>query len=77
MPKLKLKDSTVTRIMIAEKGKSLRCFAQMIRISHPYLSQVLNGKRNPSPTVAYKIASGVGLNIEDVFEIKIKKKQVR
>lgn len=65
-----LKDPIKTRLLIAETGKSLRSFSRKISISHSYLSQILNGKRNPSPTVAYKIAKGLNLKIEDVFFIK-------
>jgi transcriptional regulator with XRE-family HTH domain len=62
-----LKDGLKTRLLIAQTGNSLRGFAQNIRISHCYLSQILNGKRKPSPTVAYKIADYLGLKIEDIF----------
>lgn len=65
-----LKDELETRILIAEKGKSLRGFSKKVDISHCYLSQILSGKKNPSPTVAYKIAKGLGLKIEDIFLVK-------
>lgn len=67
MVKLTLKNCENTRILIAENGKSLREFANYIDISHSYLSQILNERRNPSPTVAYKIAKGLDLNIKDIF----------
>lgn len=65
--KLSLKDKKVARMLIAERGKSLRAYSKEIGISHVYLSQVLNERRNPSPTVAHKISSGLGLKIEDLF----------
>ena len=65
-----LKDGLRTRISIAEKGRSLRGFAKEIGISHAYLSQILNKKRNPSPTVAHKIACGIEKEIEDIFLVE-------
>lgn len=65
-----LKDGIKTRLLIAETGNSLRSYAKKISVSHTYLSQVLNGIHNPSPTVAYKIANGLGLKIEDIFLTK-------
>ena len=70
MIEMKLKDSAVICIMIAEQGKSLRSFAKEIGVSHPYLSQILNGKRNPSPLISHKLASGLNLKTEDIFLIK-------
>jgi len=70
MLSITLKDSLETRISIAEKGRSLRDFAKDIGISHAYLSQILNEKRKPSPTVAHKIASGLEKQIEDIFLVK-------
>ncbi|MGM0899408.1 MAG: helix-turn-helix domain-containing protein [Bacillota bacterium] len=59
MASLVLKDSMNTKLLIAEKGKSLRRFSSEVSVSHAYLSQILNGKKTPSPTVAYKIANGL------------------
>lgn len=65
-----LKDSLETRVSILKKGRSLREFAKDIGISHAYLSQILTEKRNPSPTVARKIASGLEKEFEDIFLVK-------
>lgn len=70
MINITLKNRVRTRIMIAETGKGLRDFSKMIGISHAYLSQILNGKKNPSPTVAHKIATGLSLEIKDIFLIE-------
>ena len=66
-----LKDGTKTRLLIAKTGKSLRGFSENVAVSHCYLSQILNGQRNPSPTVAYKIARGLNMDIEDIFLISL------
>lgn len=68
---VELKDGLLTKLLLAKKGKSLRSFSQKIGISHAYLSQVLNKKRNPSVTVAFKIANGLGVDVEEIFLIKV------
>lgn len=65
-----LKNALKTRLLIAEHG-SLRQFSKKVGLSHCYLSQILTGKRNPSPFAAYKIASGLSLKIEDIFLSKL------
>jgi transcriptional regulator with XRE-family HTH domain len=65
------RDSYETRLLIAKNGQSLRRFSEVNGISHAYLSQILTGKRNPSPTVAYKIANGLNQSIEDIFLINL------
>lgn len=71
MVRVTLKDSLSTRLSIAKTGKSLRGFSKNVGISHAYLSQILNKKRNPSPTVAHKIASGLDTEIEEIFLVKL------
>ncbi len=71
MVQMKLKNPVKTRILIAETGKSLREFAAVTGISHTYLSQILNGKYNPSPTVSFKIAKGLNVRITDIFLTKV------
>lgn len=56
-------------MLIALEGKSVRSFSKEIAISHSYLTQILNGKKNPSPTVASKISEGLNKKIDDVFTI--------
>lgn len=63
----KLKDSEQVRALISYSGKSQRTFAESINVSHSYLSQILNDKRNVSPAMALKIADGVGETIESIF----------
>lgn len=71
MISFELRDGFTTRLLIAETGKSLRDFAKDAGISHSYLSQILSGKRSPSPTVAKKIANGLNAKIEEIFLIKV------
>lgn len=69
MVKVRIKNLEETRLEIAKAGKSLRKFSEEIGISQGYLSQILCGKKKPSPTIAYKISKGLGLNLEDIFFI--------
>lgn len=71
MLSISLKDGLKTRLLIAKSGRNLRKFSESIGLSHCYLSQILNDKRNPSPESAFKIAKGLGLEIEDIFLINV------
>jgi len=64
-----MKNLEQTRLEIAKTGKSLRSFSKDIGISQGYLSQILCGKKKPSPTIAYKISNGLGVGFEDIFFI--------
>lgn len=66
-----LKDSAKTRLLIAKTGNSLRGFSYKTGVSQGYLSQVISSKRHPSAKIAYKIAQGLNLDIEDIFLIKV------
>ncbi|SEN87026.1 DNA-binding transcriptional regulator, XRE-family HTH domain [Amphibacillus marinus] len=66
-----LKDNVKAKLMIAETGNSLGSFAKKVGISQGYLSQILSKKNNPSPKVAYKIANGLGVDIHNIFLIKV------
>jgi transcriptional regulator with XRE-family HTH domain len=58
------------KLLLAKRGLSQREFAKGISISHCYLSQIINGKRKPSPKLAGRIASGLKMGIEDIFFIQ-------
>jgi transcriptional regulator with XRE-family HTH domain len=67
---LQVKDECALRVKIAEQGMNLKAFSTHIGISQAYLSQILSNNRNPSPIVAKKIASGLRMQIDDIFLIK-------
>lgn len=71
MVEVKLKDRAFTRLLIAKTGKSLRAFSSDVGMSQAYLSQILRGSKNPSPTIAYKMATGLNLNIDDIFLVNV------
>lgn len=63
------KEEVDIKLLIAKKGISQKEFADEIGISNSYLSLLINGKKNPSPSTAGKIASGLMVNVEDIFFI--------
>lgn len=65
-----LRDELKIRLLIASEGKTLRGFSEDIGISHTYLSQILNQYKQPSAVVAYKIAKGLGYDLNQIFLIK-------
>lgn len=71
MIKITVINEAETRLLKAKKGYSLKVFSNKINISHAYMSQILNGSRNPSPTTANKIAAGLDKKIEEIFFIQI------
>lgn len=51
-------------------GLSVRGFAISSGISTPYMSQIVNGKRNPSPQMAKKVCEGLNAEFDDIFFIE-------
>ncbi len=51
-------------------GYSQRKLGRETGISGAYLSQIERGERNPSPTVAKKIADALGKEFDDLFFIE-------
>ncbi|RSK30982.1 helix-turn-helix domain-containing protein [Bhargavaea beijingensis] len=66
-----LADPVKTRMDIAVKGYTLRGFASEIGISHSYLSQILNGQKNPAAPVATKISKGLQQPVDEIFLLKV------
>lgn len=66
----KVRDPMAIKLLLAKTGKSLRGFSKDIGVSHPYLSQILNGKRNPSAVIAHKISKAFDKEINDLFVVK-------
>lgn len=44
----------------------MRELARLSRISHPFLSEIERGGRNPSPQVLQRIADALGANLGDL-----------
>lgn len=65
--KVYLRDSNLVRTEIVKLGYTSKAFAAAIGINANYFSQVLNGRRNPSPTTAKKIADKININLDKLF----------
>lgn len=76
---IKLKDIQAFNKMLIVSGYSQRSFAQKISISGPYMNQIANGERCPSPKVAKKICDGLNVGFDDIFFIQQdnKSKQIK
>ncbi|MEW9051893.1 MAG: helix-turn-helix transcriptional regulator [Neobacillus sp.] len=71
MINITLKSESNLRLLIGQSGHNISGFAKEVGISHSYLSQILNGKRNPSPKVAANIAKNLSSNLEDIFLLSV------
>lgn len=67
--KIIVKDSVELRIMLIEKGYSLREFSRLAGLSENYFNQIINHRKCPSPAVARKISTELGLEFQEVFSI--------
>ncbi|MGH0943457.1 helix-turn-helix domain-containing protein [Bacillus mycoides] len=75
MIKMEFINKEEVRLAIAEKGMTLKDFSSYIGISPVYLTQILKGDKNPSPTVSAKIAKGLGVEINEIFQIRFHEKE--
>lgn len=64
-----IKDVEKMKQMVVIQGFSQRSFAKHIGISHVQIGNMLNGKRNPSPHTAKKIADALDMEFDDLFTI--------
>lgn len=67
---IKLKNVQFIKEMIARSGYSIRDFGEAVGISKPYVVQIVNGQRNPSPKVAKSIIDNLGCQFDDIFFIE-------
>lgn len=56
--------------ILMKEGYNHTSFAEVIEISQPFLSYIINGKRSPSPKVAKKMVETLGLKFDDIFYIE-------
>lgn len=54
------------------KGFNLSDLSNKAEVSATYLSQIVNGKKVPSPKLAKKIADALEVEVEDIFEFELK-----
>lgn len=63
-------DNQKTKKLMFIKGFNVSSFAAEVGVGISYISQILNGKRSPSPKLAKKIAETLEVEIEDLFIFK-------
>lgn len=67
---IRLKDVQEFNKLLIISGFSQRSFAKEINISSPYMNQIANGERSPSPKVAKKICDGLNVGFDEIFFIE-------
>lgn len=68
--KIVIKDTYATKLDIIKLGVNMRQFANRLDIGQSYLSNILQGKKNPSPALAKRIADEIGKPIQEVFDFE-------
>ncbi|CEG29601.1 helix-turn-helix domain-containing protein [Bacillus sp. B-jedd] len=71
---IRLKDIEDFKKTLITKGFSQRSFCEHAAISNPHFNQIINGNRNPSPTMAKKIADNLDMEFEEIFFIHVDNK---
>ena len=68
--KIVIKDTETVRKDVLKSGMNMRQFAERINVTQHYWSNIMNGKRYPSPAVAKRIADELGKTIQEVFDFE-------
>jgi len=68
----KVRDAKKMRVLIGQTGNSQRAFSCKLGISEMHLSRILNENSTPSVMLANKIATALGKEVTDLFEIKVR-----
>lgn len=63
-------------VAMAKKGFNQTLLSETSGLDRSSISNFLNGKRNPSPTSANKIAEALDTDIEELFEIEVSPEEV-
>ncbi|GAC42263.1 helix-turn-helix transcriptional regulator [Paenibacillus popilliae] len=70
--KILVKDLKQLNRLLVLNGYSKRSFGLVLDVSATTMSQICNGKRNPSPKVAKLICDELAVSFDDVFEVVTK-----
>ena len=68
--KIVIKDTEAVRKDVLKRGMNMRQFAERVDITQHYWSNIMNGKRYPSPAVAKRIADEIRKPIQEVFDFE-------
>jgi transcriptional regulator with XRE-family HTH domain len=58
---------TPAAVFLRARGATVRDLAAVVGVSAPYMSQVLNGRRHPSPLLRRAIAAALDVAEHDLF----------
>ncbi|MFJ5716590.1 helix-turn-helix domain-containing protein [Neobacillus sp. NPDC093127] len=75
--KIKVKDPNELRRLLIINGYSQADFAKELKITTPYLNQIVNDEKCPSPKIAKNIHTKLGAQFEDIFFIESDSKSYR
>ncbi|UJF27447.1 helix-turn-helix transcriptional regulator [Planococcus sp. 107-1] len=67
-----LKSLQIFNQSVSKKGFTKRSFARHCGLSESTYIQISNGKQSPRPDTAKKICNGLGLDFDDIFDIRDK-----
>ncbi|BFT97315.1 MAG: helix-turn-helix transcriptional regulator [Staphylococcus epidermidis] len=71
---MNIKSKTIKlKVELLKNGLSIVDLSKKVSIDPSYSNQIVNGKRNPSPKLAKRIAETLGVEITDIFTIEINK----
>ena len=68
--KIRLKDSDSLRLLILQKGYSQRSFSLAVGVTSAYMSTVLRGERNVSPSLAKRVSDFLGVPFDSIFFVE-------
>lgn len=60
-----------------ERGLSLQALAKVSGVSKSMISQVENGQVNPTLAVIWKLATGLGIRLQDLLENEVERPETR
>jgi DNA-binding XRE family transcriptional regulator len=66
---IELKDPEAFRELMKKKDVTPAGLGRVIGVDESYATKIINGKLNPGPQVALKIAKFFGLLVEDIFYV--------
>jgi transcriptional regulator with XRE-family HTH domain len=67
--KIVIKDTKLIKKLLLINGFSQRSLAKQIDVTSGYISQIINGERNPSGKIAKNICNALNVPFEEIFFI--------
>jgi DNA-binding XRE family transcriptional regulator len=67
--KIQIKDEQALKKLLIRNGFSKTDLAKTVGVSNHHVGFILNGSRNPSPSIAKKIVNILECDFDEIFEI--------